>query len=75
MVRMTHLFLNGERDTQALRVWFRPDEMGLGEAHLVESLEPLQTQRQKLLRFLFRRNPRGRRRQEALAVAAKRNRC
>ena len=43
VARMTHLFLNRERDAQALRVWFRPDEMGLCEAHLVESLEPLQT--------------------------------
>ena len=55
--RTTHLFLDRERDAQALRVWFRPDEMCLGEAHLVESLEPFQTQRQKLLRFWSCKRP------------------
>lgn len=71
----THLFLNRERDAQALRVWFRPDEMGLGEAHLVESLQPLQTQSEELLRFRSCESPCRRRRQETFAVAAERDRC
>ena len=72
---ITPIFESWARRAGASVVWFHPDEVGLCEPHLqvVESIEPLEIQHHKFLRFRSCGRPRRRLRQETLAVSAERS--
>eukprot|EP00047_Mylnosiga_fluctuans_P011229 m.20129 g.20129 ORF g.20129 m.20129 type:complete len:556 (+) comp3504_c0_seq1:1194-2861(+) len=64
------LLLNGQLDLQALRVGLGPDEPGIDETDLVEALETLEAEGEKLARLELALHPRARRVEVAAASAA-----
>lgn len=69
--RGEYFLLYRQLHSQALAVRLRPYEVGVNQAHRLETLELLQADRQQLARLELRNHPGARRVQVALAVTAK----